>query len=36
MREVLAALGARLPVDEGPEPALVATLDTPRGRVVLR
>jgi hypothetical protein len=36
VREVLAALGATLPVDEGPEPALVATLDTPRGRVVLR
>jgi Glyoxalase-like domain len=35
-REVLAALGVDLPVDEGPEPALVATLDTPRGRVVLR
>lgn len=35
-REMLAALGAPLPVDEGPEPALVATLDTPRGRVILR
>jgi Glyoxalase-like domain len=35
-REVLAALGAALPVDPGPEPALVATLDTPHGRVVLR
>lgn len=35
-REALAAVGAALPVDEGPEPALVATLDTPRGRVVLR
>jgi hypothetical protein len=36
VRKVLEALGATLPVDEGPEPALVATLDTPRGRVVLR
>jgi hypothetical protein len=35
-REILATMGASLPVDEGPEPALVATLDTPRGRVVLR
>jgi len=35
-REVMAALGAALPVEEGPEPALVATLDTPRGRVILR
>jgi hypothetical protein len=33
---VLEAMGAALPVDEGPEPALAATLDTPRGRVVLR
>ena len=32
----LAALDVALTVDEGPEPALVATLDTPRGRVVLR
>ncbi|HXM54087.1 MAG TPA: VOC family protein [Candidatus Dormibacteraeota bacterium] len=32
----LAALGVTLPVDEGPEPALVATLETPRGRVVVR
>ncbi|HYW27169.1 MAG TPA: VOC family protein [Terriglobales bacterium] len=36
LREALDALGAALPVDRGPEPALVATLDTPRGRVVLR
>jgi catechol 2,3-dioxygenase-like lactoylglutathione lyase family enzyme len=35
-REALAAVGADIPVDEGPEPALAATLDTPRGRVVLR
>jgi hypothetical protein len=35
-REIIATLGAPLPVDEGPEPALVATLETPRGRVVLR
>jgi hypothetical protein len=32
----LEALGVTVPVDEGPEPALVATLDSPRGRVVLR
>jgi hypothetical protein len=36
MRAALAALGAALEIDEGPEPALIATLDTPRGRVVLR
>ncbi len=36
VRADLVALGVTLPVDEGPEPALVATLDTPRGRVVLR
>ena len=36
MRAALAALGAALEVDEGAEPALIATLDTPRGRVVLR
>jgi hypothetical protein len=36
VRAALAALGATLQVDEGQEPALVATLDTPRGRVVLR
>jgi len=36
VRSALAALGATLEVDEGPEPALIATLDTPRGRVVLR
>ncbi len=36
VRADLAALGVKLPVDEGPEPALVATLDTPRGRVMLR
>ena len=36
VRAALEALGATLPVDEGPQPALVATLDTPRGRVVLR
>jgi hypothetical protein len=32
----LEALGAAIAVDAGAEPALVATLDTPRGRVVLR
>jgi hypothetical protein len=36
VREALGALGATLTVDAGPEPALVATLETPRGRVVLR
>lgn len=36
VRAQLAALDVTLEVDEGPEPALVATLDTPRGRVVLR
>jgi hypothetical protein len=36
VRAALAALGATLEVGEGPEPALIATLDTPRGRVVLR
>jgi hypothetical protein len=36
IRAALSALGAPLQVDEGPEPALIATLDTPRGRVVLR
>jgi hypothetical protein len=32
----LSALGVTLPVDQGPEPALVATLETPRGPVVMR
>jgi hypothetical protein len=36
MRSVLAALGLDLRVDEGPESALVAVLDSPKGRVVLR
>jgi hypothetical protein len=36
LRAALEALGATARVDSGPEPALVATLDTPRGRVVLR
>jgi hypothetical protein len=36
VRAQLAALDATLPVDEGSAPALVATLDTPRGRVTLR
>ncbi len=35
-RRALAALGAELPVDVAAEPALEATLETPRGRVVLR
>jgi Glyoxalase-like domain len=35
-RAQLDALGLALPVGEGPEQALVATLDTPEGRVVLR
>lgn len=36
VRSALDALGLHLRVDEGPEPALVAVLDTPKGRVVLR
>lgn len=36
VRVKLDALGVSLPLAEGPEPALVATLDTTRGRVVLR
>jgi hypothetical protein len=35
-REPLAALGLDLPVDEGPRPALVATLRTVSGVVELR
>ncbi len=34
-RAALGALEVDLPVDPGAEPALVATLETPRGRVVL-
>lgn len=36
VRAALAALDVTLPVAEGPEPALVATLETPHGRVVMR
>jgi hypothetical protein len=36
VRAALAALGVDLEVTEGPGPALVATLDTPRGRLELR
>jgi len=36
VRADLEALGVPLRVDEGPEPALLAALDTPRGRMVLR
>jgi hypothetical protein len=36
LRATLAALGATVPVDAAPEPALVAILDSPRGRVTLR
>ncbi|MPY91605.1 MAG: VOC family protein [Acidimicrobiia bacterium] len=36
VRAALDALGVELDVAEGPAPALVATLDTPRGRVELR
>jgi Glyoxalase-like domain len=36
LRRALDALGADVAVDEATEPALVATLDTPKGRVVLR
>lgn len=35
-RMALAALEVELTVDAGPEPALFATLDSPKGRVVLR
>ncbi|MBO0687525.1 MAG: VOC family protein, partial [Candidatus Dormibacteraeota bacterium] len=36
VRVSLRALGAELDVVQGPEPALVALLDTPRGRLELR
>lgn len=35
-RAALAALEVELHVEAGPEPALIATLDSPKGRVVLR
>jgi hypothetical protein len=35
LRAILQALGVRLPVRKGPHDRLVATLDTPRGRVEL-
>ncbi len=35
VREMLRALAVDLPVGEGPAPRLVATLDTPKGRVEL-
>jgi hypothetical protein len=36
VRAALARLGLPLPVEQGPAPALVAMLETPRGRVTLR
>jgi Glyoxalase-like domain len=36
VQPLLAAMDIDLPVDEGPEAALVATLDAPKGRIVLR
>jgi hypothetical protein len=36
VRPALEALGAGIAVDEGPAPALVAVLDSPRGRAELR
>ena len=36
VRAAVAALGERLDVEAGPEPALEATLDTPHGAIVLR
>jgi len=36
IRPLLAALGVELDVRQGTAPALIATLDTPKGRVVLR
>jgi Glyoxalase-like domain len=36
VRELLLKLGVELPVESGPEPALIATLATPRGEVELR
>jgi hypothetical protein len=36
VRGVLAELGLPLPVEPGDAPALVATLETPRGTVTLR
>jgi hypothetical protein len=36
VRMILNQLGFDLPVTKGPTPALVATIDSPRGRVELR
>jgi len=36
IRQLLDSLGLALPVTPGPRPALIATLDTPKGRVELR
>ncbi len=36
VRQRLLALGVHLPVDRGPAPALIATLETPQGPVQLR
>ncbi|HEU4508851.1 MAG TPA: VOC family protein [Pyrinomonadaceae bacterium] len=36
VREMLRHLGVDLPVERGPRPSLIATIDSPRGRVELR
>jgi Glyoxalase-like domain len=36
VQPLLAAMDIDLPVDHGPEAALVATLDAPKGRIILR
>ena len=36
VRALLAAIGSDLQVTQAPQPGLIATLDTPRGRVELR
>jgi hypothetical protein len=36
MARMLKALGLALPVDSGPTPALIATIESPKGRVTLR
>jgi hypothetical protein len=36
MADDLAAIGVDLPVATGPEPELIALIETPRGPVILR
>jgi len=36
VREMLRALGCEMPVLPAPQPALIATIDCPRGRIELR